>query len=88
LIRALEELRDVIGNENVKESIALQVQHLIQDKKKEIENSHSQNKSKPLMLNTILYGSPGLGKTLIGVKLHRMIGRVMMRRTYSNKILH
>jgi len=67
LVKSLEELNDLIGNNDVKQSIAKQVNHLIATKTEMLTNS----KMKPddSMLNTVLYGPPGTGKTLVSKKL-------------------
>lgn len=66
-LNSLKELRDLIGNDSIKDSIATQIVHLLSMKnvKRDI-NSH------PVMLNTILYGPPGTGKTLIATKLAKI----------------
>lgn len=66
LIDSLKELRDLIGNDSIKDSIASQVSYLIT-----LKDSNSTDVSEP-MLNTILYGPPGTGKTTIGVKLAKI----------------
>lgn len=64
LVHYLVELKNMIGNENVKDSIADMITYLImegQDRDK-----------KEVMLNTALYGPPGIGKTSIGTHLARV----------------
>lgn len=60
LISSLQELSDMIGNEEIKDSIASQTSYLI-------NKLNDPNPKKCTMLNTILYGGPGIGKTTIGV---------------------
>ena len=64
LVTALEELSEVIGMHRIKESAAIQTVRLI-------ENLKAGERS-PKMLNTILTGAPGLGKTMVGVKLAKI----------------
>ena len=56
LVSALEELNKMIGMHRLKESVAIQTVRLI-------ENLKAGEKS-PKMLNTVLYGPPGCGKTV------------------------
>lgn len=64
LIQSLEELDSLIGNKSVKESVASQVTHLISIKLR--SQTDSLLKEDKVMLNTLLYGDPGTGKTSIG----------------------
>lgn len=64
LIRTLKELNGIIGMDRLKESAALQVMRLI-----EAINS---GEAKLGMLNTILYGKPGVGKTTVGIILAKI----------------
>jgi len=61
LITSLKELAAITGNATVKDSIAGQISYLL--------NEPSRRK---LMLNTILYGPPGCGKTTMGTKLAKI----------------
>jgi hypothetical protein len=70
LVVALQELNDMIGNDKVKDSVATQVSHLIMVKRRASENSNI--KEDDVMLNTVLYGTAGVGKTQIGVKLAKI----------------
>ena len=70
LIASLQELNDLIGNDKVKDAVATQVSHLIMIKRRALENSAI--KEDEVMLNTVLYGPPGVGKTLVGTKLAKI----------------
>lgn len=70
LVASLRELNGLIGNDKVKDSVATQVSHLIMIKRRALENPHI--KEDDVMLNTVLYGPPGVGKTLIGSKLAKI----------------
>lgn len=70
LITSLQELNDLIGNDKVKDSVATQVSHLIMVKRRSLE--HNQIKEDDVMLNTVLLGRAGVGKTLIGTKLAKI----------------
>jgi len=69
LLSSLVELNNLIGNPRVKDSTAGQVMHLIKHKKKVAEGKV---KNDGCMLNTLLYGGPGVGKSLIGTKLAKI----------------
>ena len=64
LVKALEELNGMVGLHRIKESAAIQTVRLIENLK-DGENS-------PKMLNTILTGPPGIGKTQVGIKLAKI----------------
>ena len=64
LLSALDELNCMVGMKRLKNSIALQVMRLIEDL-----NLGCSNLS---MLNTIIYGPPGVGKSRVGVILARI----------------
>ena len=70
LVASLKELNALIGNDKVKDSVATQVSHLIMIKRRALENPRI--KEDDVMLNTVLYASPGAGKTLIGTKLAKI----------------
>lgn len=70
LVASLQELNDLIGNDKVKDAVATQVSHLIMVKRRALENPSI--KEDEVMLNTTLYGPPGVGKTLIGTKLAKI----------------
>jgi hypothetical protein len=70
LISALEELNKVIGNEKIKDSVANQLSHLIMMKRRNMDNPHI--KDEEVMLNTVLYGPPGVGKTMIATILAKI----------------
>jgi hypothetical protein len=70
LVASLQELNELIGNEKVKDAVATQVSHLIMVKRRAIEDCTI--KEDEVMLNTVLYGPPGVGKTLIGTKLAKI----------------
>ncbi len=58
LVKALKELNIMIGNDKIKEKVALQVTHLIAQRLKPACDQ------KPIMLHSIIYGLPGVGKCL------------------------
>lgn len=60
VIETLKELSTMVGNDNIKNSMAQQISHLVTQRK---------NQRTAPMLHTILYGPPGVGKTEIGKKL-------------------
>lgn len=77
LIKALKELREMIGNASIKESISSQILYLLSRR----------NAGRNVMLNTVLYGGPGTGKSKVGVMLAKIFnslgclrGRPSMRR--------
>lgn len=73
LITSLQELNNSIGNDKVKDSVAIQISHLIMVKRRSMDNSRGLSiKEDNVMLNTVLYGPPGTGKTLIGTKLAKI----------------
>jgi DNA polymerase III delta prime subunit len=71
LLNSLKELRDITGNEKVKDSIASQITHLIISKRRAAENP-GMKEDNDVMLNTVFYGPPGVGKTLLGSKLAKI----------------
>jgi len=64
LLLSLRELDNMIGMDRLKESVALQVMRLI-----EAINCNETNLG---MLNTIIYGPPGVGKTQVGTILAKI----------------
>lgn len=70
LLASLQELHDLIGNDKVKDAVATQVSHLIMIKRRILDNPSI--KEDEVMLNTVLYGPPGVGKTIIGTKLAKI----------------
>ncbi len=64
LLKSLKELQNLIGNENIKESIASQVSYLIMNKQRKCKNHE--------MLHSLLVGCPGVGKTMIGTILAKI----------------
>ena len=68
LVKSLIELNELIGNEKVKDSIVLQISHILINKQKSLHHQKKDN----VMLNTVLAGPPGCGKTLIGTLLAKI----------------
>lgn len=68
LVNSLMELNDIIGNDAVKSSIVDQINFLIVSKQK---NAHKKNQEN-VMINTVLCGDPGVGKSLIATKLAKI----------------
>lgn len=64
LMSSLVELNGLVGMDRLKDSIALQVMRLIDG----ASNGEKSNR----MLNTILYGPPGVGKTKVGIILAKI----------------
>lgn len=70
LVASLQELHDLIGNDKVKDSVATQVSHLVMMRRRAMDSSTI--KEDDVMLSTVLYGPPGVGKTLVGTKLAKI----------------
>ena len=64
LMSSLHELNSLVGMDRLKDSIALQVMRLV-------DGANNGEKSSK-MLNTILYGPPGVGKTKVGIILAKI----------------
>ena len=64
LISSLIELNCLVGMQRLKDSIALQIMRLI--------DGARQGEKGSKMLNTILYGPPGVGKTKVGIILAKI----------------
>jgi len=67
LIKSLKELNELIGNNKIKESVAKQISFLILEKSRELKDCGDE-----VMLNTVLFGDAGVGKTLISTKLAKI----------------
>lgn len=70
LVASLQELNDLKGNDSIKDSVAKQVSHLVMMKMRASRNPTI--KEDEVMLNTVLTGPPGVGKTLVGTKLAKI----------------
>jgi len=70
LLSSLKELRDMVGNEKVKDAVASQVLYLTMTKKRIAEGAVISEDD--VMLNTVLTGPPGVGKTKIGTILAKI----------------
>ena len=64
LMSSLVELRNLVGMDRLKDSIALQVMRLV--------DCATNGEKNGKMLNTILYGDPGVGKTKVGIILAKI----------------
>lgn len=73
LISSLMELKMLVGMDRLKDSIALQVMRLVDG----ANNGETSTK----MLNTILYGPPGVGKTKVGI----ILAKIWFSLGYLNK---
>jgi DNA polymerase III delta prime subunit len=71
LLRSLRELKTLIGNDELKKSVAGQISNLLfQQERRRLDPSIPEE---PAMLNILLYGPPGVGKTLFATKLGKII---------------
>lgn len=65
LLSALKGLNNMIGNQQLKDDVAKQVDYLIDSK-------NDPEETEPIMLHTLLYGGPGVGKSETGKHLARI----------------
>jgi len=70
LLLALKELRDMIGNDKVKDAVACDISHLIMSKMR--SEQHPEMKEDEVMLNIVLKGEPGVGKTVLATKIGKI----------------
>lgn len=78
LLLALKELNDMIGNDNLKDAVASDISHLIFSKM--TAEQHPEMKEDEVMLNIVLKGDPGVGKTVLATK----IGKIFYSLGYLN----
>lgn len=86
LISSLKELNRFIGNHEIKQSVCDQVSHIIHNK---TLVSQGKVREDDVMLNTALYGPPGVGKTLIGRCLSKIwysLGYLDGSRNKANRV--
>lgn len=70
LLRSLKDLNSTVGNGQMKDKTAEQVNHLLINKRTELLTGEKPAQ-KPMM-HSVLYGPPGVGKTLLAKKLARI----------------
>lgn len=70
LLLALKELKDMIGNDKVKDAVACDISHLIMSKMR--SEQHPEMKEDEVMLNIVLKGEPGVGKTVLATKIGKI----------------
>ena len=70
LLLALKELKDMIGNDKVKDAVASDISHLIMSKMR--SEQHPEMKESEVMLNIVLKGEPGVGKTVLATKIGKI----------------
>lgn len=71
LVASLQEFHEMIGNDKVKDAIAMQISHLIMVKRRAME--HPEMKGGDVMLNIVLKGPAGSGKTSCGIKIAKIL---------------
>ena len=70
LLLSLKELQDMIGNDKVKDAVASDISHLIMSKMR--SEQHPEMKEDEVMLNIVLKGEPGVGKTVLATKIGKI----------------
>lgn len=70
LLLSLKELKDMIGNDKVKDAVASDISHLIMSKMR--SEQHPEMKENEVMLNIVLKGEPGVGKTVLATKIGKI----------------
>lgn len=70
LLLSLKELQDMIGNDKVKDAVAADISHLIMSKMR--SEQHPEMKEDEVMLNIVLKGEPGVGKTVLATKIGKI----------------
>lgn len=70
LVRSLQELSDIVGNDKIKNLTAKQTSYLISSRKAVGESGDF--KEDNILLNTVIYGASGVGKSLIAAKLAKI----------------
>lgn len=71
LVISLQELHDMIGNQEIKDTIADQVSHLIMLRRRAVDNPKI--KEGGMMLNIVLKGDAGVGKTFCATKIAKIL---------------
>jgi len=70
LLLSLKELKDMIGNDKVKDAVASDISHLIMSKMR--SEQYPEMKEDEVMLNIVLKGEPGVGKTVLATKIGKI----------------
>ncbi len=66
-VNSLNELNELIGNDAIKESLASQIMYLVS-----IDTENKDVNAQPMMINTLLYGPSGAGKTAVAMKIAKI----------------